>query len=207
MSHQSPVRVVTQSRHVGDVREALRRAVPMRRLVVECDDDGHAGRGPNDIVVVDATPWACHEALRTWASSPCSLVSADALDDIGVAVDMAGHGMVGVAARIRELAAEVPAASPRQYEVLRSLMAGYSNSQAGRLLHVSEATVKREVAALSEILGLNGRACLACAGFELGMRPAGSDGHAQLPKTRAAKRSRAAAGRPGRSRFRVPAVA
>ena len=130
----------------------------------QCDE-------PADVLVVKPTAWACHVALAAWLARQTSLIAADELADVIVALDMVAHGMVGVASRVRELAAAMPKVTDRQLDVLRALMAGCSNRQAGRLLLVSEATVKREVAALSATMGLYGRSVLVSAGFGLGMVP------------------------------------
>jgi DNA-binding NarL/FixJ family response regulator len=66
----------------------------------------------------------------------------------------------------------VPALTPRETEVLRGIAGGLSNPDIGRLLYISEATVKSHVTRIFEKLGVNDRTAAVTVAIARGILPA-----------------------------------
>ena len=123
-----------------------------------------------DVVVIPPTPATCADAVAD--ERPASVVATDRLDELKDALDATTRGYVLVPRRVHELAHALPRLDARERDVLQAVMAGQSNRQIARTLGVSEATVKRTVAALVGRLGAARRESLTAVALGLGFRPA-----------------------------------
>ena len=124
-----------------------------------------------DVVVIPPTPATCRAAVAV-AEAPTSIVATDRLDELADALDATRRGYVLVPRRVHQLAGTLPRLDDRERQVLQAVMAGQSNRQIARALGISEATVKRAVAALVGRLGAARRESLTAVALDLGFRPA-----------------------------------
>jgi DNA-binding NarL/FixJ family response regulator len=128
-------------------------------------------RGPV-VLVADATPAAAASALRALqAGHVVGVVSEDQLEDLTAVVAAVRAGLVVAARRILSLSSAAPQLSDRQAEVLEELLAGGSNAKIAAELHLSEATVKRELAAVGVAFGTTTRVGILAAAYAAGYRP------------------------------------
>lgn len=126
--------------------------------------------GNRVVLVCEPTPYGARKGLDAISELTASgLVCADAPDDVGSALDGLARDQVSVPLRVLELAAQMPAITDRQIEVLTAVAAGLSNTEISRNLHLSAASVKRELAVLYCALGSSTRSLLAAEAFELGV--------------------------------------
>lgn len=114
-----------------------------------------------DVHVLAPTTWECAAALEALPHSKACLVSADDLSDLTNAISAALCGAIFVSSRVAQLAACSPRLSSRTTAVLRLLLTGVSNRTIAEQLHLSLATVKREVTLLLQSFGVATRAALA----------------------------------------------
>ena len=125
---------------------------------------------PPTVAVVDALPYPCHEAVRALMHGAVQgAVVADDIVHLAVVARTAAAGFVVVSPIALALAATAPELTERQEMVLASLAAGASVPSVARRLHQSVTTVKRDVAAISELLGVSSRAELVREAVRLGL--------------------------------------
>jgi DNA-binding NarL/FixJ family response regulator len=115
------------------------------------------------------------EALDAGASA--LVLKSDPSDDVLYAVRQAVHRPrsfvadgLSDALRRRESSSK-PRLTPRETEVMASLLDGASVSQVARSLYMSESTVKTHIARLYDKLGVHNRAALAMAAVQHGLVP------------------------------------
>lgn len=125
------------------------------------------------VVVVESTPAASRRALDHVATG--SAASLLPLNDPRAVVAVLIHlrGGVFIDERVLALAAAMPALSPRQWALLEELMAVHNVSVIARRLDISEATVKRELRELGDLLSAGSRAELQLRAAELGIHSRG----------------------------------
>jgi DNA-binding NarL/FixJ family response regulator len=132
---------------VGVVVVELSQPTPVRQL-----RDRFSRAPAATIIVVSAgiRPLGARRALRAGASS---LVLEDQVDvALAPAVRAAAAGLSAIPADLRE-AAEQPAFSHREREVLRLAIAGHTNGQIAGLLFLAESTVKSHLSSAYRKLG------------------------------------------------------
>jgi DNA-binding NarL/FixJ family response regulator len=133
-----------------------------------------SGDGNPVVLVVDAVPAAAAEGLSQLGDgSIAGLACGDVLDELPAIVAAVNSGLVATTRRALDLAAHAPRLSARQSKVLEQLMAGSSNARISAALHLSEATVKRELAAIAAELGTTTRLGILTAAYSAGYRPRG----------------------------------
>ncbi len=133
-----------------------------------------AGNPPGNrvVLVCEPTPYGARKGLDAISElTAAGLVCADAPGDVGCALDGLARRQASVPLRVLELAAQMPAITDRQIEVLSAVAAGQSNTEICRNLHLSAASVKRELAVLYCALGAATRSVLAATALELGVSP------------------------------------
>lgn len=131
------------------------------------------GRGGPVVLVADATPAAAASAMHALQSGRVAgVVSEDRLEDLAAVIDAVRAGLVVAARRVLSLSSVAPTLSARQTEVLEALLAGGSNARIAADLHLSEATVKRELAAVGAALGATTRVGIMSAAHAAGYRAA-----------------------------------
>ena len=126
------------------------------------------GNGRHLLVVVPS-PAECRRAVVAFLEGTVhAVVSADELDHLPVALDAMDRGMGAVSRTALERAKAVPPITPRQERVLRGVLAALPNRAIARQMHVSEATVKREVSELLRLFRTASRLALARAASDAG---------------------------------------
>lgn len=129
---------------------------------------------PIGVLVVTPEPARCREGVeaiaRGWASV---LLSADDPEQLPAALDAATAGFVLMPKRLVDAANQVPALDERLIRTLTLVAAHNSNPAIARVLHESESTAKRDIAALMRLLGVRSRSDLAEAAGRLGYRLGG----------------------------------
>lgn len=137
-------------------------------VVADCAGSHHT----LDVLLVAATPASCTDALAwVWRGEVRCAVRVDDVDHLGDALELVSRGWAGWWGGVAETARLMPPISSRQRAVLGGVVAGQSNATIGKHLHLSEATVKREVAALTASLETDSRAALVATAISLGVEP------------------------------------
>jgi DNA-binding CsgD family transcriptional regulator len=107
------------------------------------------GAGGVDVLVVDPTPLGCRAGMDAIVERRVqAVVCADEPDSLTDALEALGDQWCLVPSRVVEQASTLPELSSRQRQIAGAIAAGQPNRLIARGLRVSEATVKREVAAL-----------------------------------------------------------
>ncbi|MCU1483295.1 MAG: hypothetical protein JWN67_41 [Actinomycetia bacterium] len=102
-----------------------------------------------DVLVVEPTPLGCRMGMDALIGRQVrAVVCADEPDSLVDALSALGDDWCLVPARVVERASALPELSNRQQQIAGAIVAGQPNRLIARGLRVSEATVKREVAAL-----------------------------------------------------------
>lgn len=127
------------------------------------------------VLVVPAAPVACRRSIMSidgdgisgvmLASEPERL--ADVLAGIAAGWCMIAPGVIA-------LAREMPDLSERQVALCEAVLAGQSNHMIARATHVSDATVKRQMAEVYRTLDVPNRAALVGHALRLGLQPRGA---------------------------------
>lgn len=127
----------------------------------------------NDVVLVcDPTPLAARRAVDSVAEFlAAAVVCSDQPGDLAPALQALQVGRVSMPLRVLALAAQMPHLTERQLAVLGGAMAGQSNAEIGRGLHLSPASVKREMGFLYVILDSSTRPALVAEAIGLGIVP------------------------------------
>lgn len=122
------------------------------------------------ILVVAPSPLEAQAGLDAFLSHGCvrAVMSLHALERIPAAVEACAHGALIVDCPIRDAATSLPRLAPRERRVLELLASGAGNTDISRRLHVSPATVKRDVHGLCRLLDARNRTELAARAGELG---------------------------------------
>lgn len=124
------------------------------------------------VLVVDPTPLGAREGMRALANGRvASLVCSDRTSDLRTALEALSEGWMATPSRVVELSAQMPELTERQLEMVAAVVSARTNVQIARELHVSLATVKRELAVIGGLLGASGRSELVQAARRLGVRP------------------------------------
>ena len=132
------------------------------------------GEGDVDAVVLvcDPTPFAARRAVDAVAAlRVTAVVRADQPDDLRAALACLEEERGSIPRTILSLAAQMPEVNQRQVALLGAVLAGQTTSQMARGLHLSPASVKRELGALSRSLDATTRAALLARALELGVQP------------------------------------
>ena len=127
------------------------RGEPPDWLVTDRVDSGH----PRVIlVVVDLTPALAQTAVAAFlAGDVAAILLAEQASSLPEVVGLAQRRQASIPVAVLEAGARTPVLSARELDVLRVLTTGRSNRQIAARLHVSEATVKRDVARMLEMFG------------------------------------------------------
>lgn len=136
---------------------------------VTVSDDPEKAAVGGTVVVARARPADCARVLQgfldgTVLGACCS----DEPEQLAPVLAAVAAGVGAVTPRLLELARVVPSLSARQITVLAGLAAGSSNQQISRAVQLSEATVKREVAAIRRAMDATSRVGIVNAAFRLG---------------------------------------
>ncbi|TDK27630.1 response regulator transcription factor [Arthrobacter crusticola] len=136
--------------------------------------------GPPKVLILsdDPSPTAADAAFRTGAAG--YLVRGDTLEDIAAALRIVHRGGTvsscrsprrtnGGASADPRLALRFKAFTPRDQTILRGIMAGRTNAQIARPMHVSEATIKAAVARIRQQLGVENRIQIAVQAVQAGL--------------------------------------
>lgn len=131
-------------------------------------------RGADAVVlVIEPTPFGARQAVDALgALRITSVVAADRPEDLEAALECLVSDRASLPRRVLELAAQMPDVSERQVGLLGAVLAGQTTSQMARGLHLSPASVKRELSTVSSVLGVGSRPTLFARALELGVRPA-----------------------------------
>ncbi len=109
-------------------------------------------------LVVPATPAACAGSLKAVLAGRARGAATDAdMELLPTVVRSVAHGVLCITPRVIDLAEELPVLTARELAVLRLAAQGIPLSQVGRRLHVSHATVKRELATLFAAFAVRSR--------------------------------------------------
>lgn len=128
--------------------------------------------GNRVVLVCEPTPFAARSALNSISElTAAGIVCADEPADVGCALDSLARGQASVPLRVLALAEQMPDLTERQVEVLTAVAAGRSNTEIGRNLFISAASVKRELAVLYCALEAPTRPALTARALELGVTP------------------------------------
>lgn len=126
--------------------------------------------GNSVVLVADPTPLAARRALDAISNL---VVGAVMLSDdpagLGVALDGLAAGRLTIPLQVVDLAARMPHLSERQLVILGGLIAGQSNAEIGRAMHLSHASIKRELGFVYQIITSPGRSGLVAAALQLGL--------------------------------------
>lgn len=126
--------------------------------------------GNQVVLVVDPTPLAARRALDAVSNLVVGAVMLS--DDPGglkVALDGLAAGRLTVPIQVVNLAARMPHLSERQLAILGGIIAGQSNSEIARAMHLSHASIKRELGFIYQIVASSGRSSLVGAALQLGL--------------------------------------
>lgn len=142
-----------------------------------CVTDSPLTTAPAAVAVVRPEPVACAAAVnRAISGALRGALCVDELDHLQSLVDSVVRGLTALSPRVLGLAAAAPQLTARQIEVLRVLLLQRSNREIADAVHVSEATVKRELTEIGKALSASTRSGIATAAYALGFRPSeGSD--------------------------------
>jgi DNA-binding NarL/FixJ family response regulator len=125
--------------------------------------------GPT-VLVVPAMAAACASALDAVISrTAMAAMSADELDQLSAVVVAVAQGVRCLSDAVVRLAADMPILGARGRNILGLAATGASVAQMASSLHLSTATVKRELAELSDLLGCQSRVELLLAARRLGI--------------------------------------
>jgi DNA-binding NarL/FixJ family response regulator len=114
------------------------------------------------VLVVDQTSMGAKSALDLMQAGQLQCaIPRDRPRDLPLAIEVLQSGFTGTPIVLQERAAEAPDLRDREIAVLGLLVDGASNADIARKLNVSQASVKRYVAALMELFGVESRVDLA----------------------------------------------
>jgi DNA-binding NarL/FixJ family response regulator len=131
------------------------------------------------LLLCGARPLACSEAMKFLVSGRVGAVLAeDRLDSLSAALDALHNGRSLLTADFLERVRRVPSLHARQREVLARRLHGESTSKIAVELHVSLATIKRDVARLHDLFEVTSPAELVRVALQLGF------GHVQSGPSR-----------------------
>ena len=142
-----------------------------------CVTDSALTTAPAAVAVVRPEPAACAAAVnRTVAGALLGAVCVDELDHLPRLVDAVLRDLTALTPRVLAVAAEAPPLTARQLDVLRELLLQKSNREIAEAVHLSEATVKRELNEIGKALGASTRIGIAPAAYALGFRASDGSG-------------------------------
>jgi DNA-binding NarL/FixJ family response regulator len=124
--------------------------------------DDPTASGPNVIYVVGDEPLDCRAAVDALLRRRvAAVVSRSDPQQAREIVRALAEGLVVLPIRVLDAADRAPELTPRQQQILPLIWAGLSNAQIAARVHVSLATVKRDVSALLSATGSRTRLDLA----------------------------------------------
>jgi DNA-binding CsgD family transcriptional regulator len=124
------------------------------------------------ILVTEPTPCGAHAAMRALASGTVTaVISSDRPNDLAEALSSVRNGWAAAPIEIIEAAARMPDLTERQVAIVGAILAGQSTRDIAKGLFLSDASVKRELAAMFRSFGAENRLELAAFGASLGFRP------------------------------------
>lgn len=124
------------------------------------------------VLVVEPTPLAARDGMRALACGRvATLLCSDRTSDLRTALGALSEGWTATPARVVRLASEMPDLTARQLDMVASVVGGRTNVDISRELHISLATVKRELAVVGVLLGAASRTELVQTARRLGVRP------------------------------------
>lgn len=130
-------------------------------------------RSESTVVLAEPNPVSCCAAVDTVVRGDADCVlSTDRPDALPEVLDAVVRQLVVIPSSVLEAARRLPDLSERQKSILAAVMAGQSNRAIGKGLHLSEATVKREIAALLSTFSVRSRLGLATIAHEVGLTAA-----------------------------------
>lgn len=142
-----------------------------------CVTDSALTTAPAAVAVVRPEPAACAAAVnRTTAGVLLGAVCVDELEMLPRLVEAVTRDLAALTPRVLAVAADAPPLTSRQLEVLRELLLQKSNREIADAVHVSEATVKRELTEIGDALGASTRIGIATAAYALGFRASDGSG-------------------------------
>jgi DNA-binding CsgD family transcriptional regulator len=125
-----------------------------------------------DVLVVQPTPLGSRGGMEAvTAGRARAVLCADEPDALPSALGNVTEDWCLLPVRVIELAAMLPVLTGRQREIARAIVAGQPNRMIARGLHVSEATVKREVGILLRTFDAPDRFGLVSQLVPLGVEP------------------------------------
>lgn len=124
------------------------------------------------VLVIDPAPFSARRALDALAGLRITtVVCNDQPGDLEAALACLQEDRASVPRRVLTLAGRMPTVNERQVALLGAVLAGQTTAQMARGLHLSTASVKRELQALSCSLDAATRPALFARALELGVRP------------------------------------
>lgn len=125
-----------------------------------------------EVLVVEPSPYAAQLALEALGSGcVAALVSRVRPQGLATALEAVAKGWVVAPCDVVERASEMPELTERQLEVIQAVVSGLSTSEMAHALHLSLASVKRELSTLYRGLGAGNRVSLVVLGRSLGFQP------------------------------------
>jgi DNA-binding NarL/FixJ family response regulator len=124
------------------------------------------------VLVAEPTPFSSSSAVSAVIRSRHvdGVVAADEPDELASTLDAVAANRVVIPVPVLDRAATMPQLSERQLQVIAAVIVGRHNADIARELHLSPASVKRELADLYRCCGVANRTQLAAFGVELGLR-------------------------------------
>jgi DNA-binding CsgD family transcriptional regulator len=156
VAHEIGLRQVTNGDHAGAL----------------LTDDFRGGLGTT-VLVVDPNPVACRAAMdAVLAGRADGIISSDDPESLPDVLNALDARLTAMPAAVVRQAQNMPELSTRQGRILAAVMAGESNRAISQGLHLSAATIKREIGGMLEQFGTENRIGLVAAGHALGVQPA-----------------------------------
>lgn len=132
--------------------------------------DDVAARGANLVSIVDDTPGTCQQVVEALLSHEIAGIgSRSEISQLPLIVSAAAGSVASVPIRVLQSASRLPKLEDRQRKVLQLLSSGLSNTLIANSLHVSQATVKREVSELLRVFKAGNRLELVMRAAQLGL--------------------------------------
>lgn len=122
------------------------------------------------VLVADRTPWSARQALDAVANHQAdAVVRSDAPEDLPQALSLLAVGTTSIPFGLTEAAESMPPLTTRQIQILQGVRSGQCNADIARALHLSLASVKRELTVLYDVLDVASRSTLSARAGRLGI--------------------------------------
>lgn len=153
----------------------VRRSIGPGTLVVIDAEPLHQATGAigaNVALVVERTPFATKRGLQLLSRGVVlGLFCEDEPRDLIHVLQGLRHGRATTPRSVFDMASHMPEIGERREEVIAGLAGGHSIRDISSALHISEASVKRDLSEVYAILDVSDRAALVARAHQLGIRP------------------------------------